>query len=126
MLVDDNIAYLRLGKTILGEKFTVVTVPSAAKMFGLLKNNKPALILLDIEMPEMNGYEAIKLLKSNAETQNIPVIFLTGDSGPGNRREGFRLGAADYIVKPFPPSLLMERIEKIISGGKADTPDQGG
>jgi CheY-like chemotaxis protein len=125
MLVDDNITYLRLGKNILGEKFTVVTVPSAVKMFGLLEHNKPALILLDIEMPEMNGYEAIKILKSNEETRNIPVIFLTGDTDIENRREGLRLGAADYITKPFPPDLLLESIERSISGGGPAFPEAG-
>jgi CheY-like chemotaxis protein len=116
MLVDDSISYLKLGQNVLGEKFTVITVPSAAKMFSLLDANRPALILLDIEMPEMNGYEAIKLLKSKEETRDIPVIFLTGDTDPENKAEAFRLGAADYIVKPFPPSALLERIEKFISG----------
>jgi CheY-like chemotaxis protein len=111
MLADDNIAYLRPGNNILSKKFTVVTVPSAVEMFSLLQNNSPGLILIDIEMPEMNGYEAVKLLKSNAETQNIPVIFLTGDAGPDNRREGLRLGAADYIVKPLPPLLLIDRTD---------------
>jgi CheY-like chemotaxis protein len=125
MLVDDNITYLRLGKNILGEKFTVITVPSAVRMFGLLEHTKPTLIILDIEMPEMNGYEAIKILKSNEETRNIPVIFLTGDTDSENRREGLRLGAADYIAKPFPPDLLLESIERSISGGGPASPEAG-
>jgi CheY-like chemotaxis protein len=126
MLVDDNIAYLRLGKNILGKKFTVATVPSAEEMFGLLEKTKPDLILLDVEMPEMNGYEAIKLLKSKAETRDIPVIFLTGDAEPENRLEGFRLGAADYITKPFPPALLIESIEKSISGNRTSAGEEDG
>jgi CheY-like chemotaxis protein len=126
MIVDDNIAYLRLGKNILSAKFTVVTVPSAEAMFGLLEKTKPALILLDVEMPEMDGYEAIKLLKSKVETRDIPVIFLTGDTEQENRLEGFRLGAADYVEKPFPPLLLIERIEKVISGGNSVLREEDG
>jgi putative two-component system response regulator len=80
-------------------------------MFGLLANNKPALILLDIEMPEMNGYEAIKILKSTAETADIPVVFLTGRTDSNNENEGLSLGAIDYITKPFLPALLLKRLE---------------
>ncbi|MDR2588379.1 MAG: response regulator [Spirochaetales bacterium] len=111
MLVDDNPANLKIGKNVLSEKYSVATSPSAAKLFSLLENNTPALILLDIDMPEMNGYEAIKILKSKPETQNIPVIFLTAKTESDNELEGLTLGAVDYITKPFEPPLLLKRIE---------------
>jgi putative two-component system response regulator len=111
MLVDDNPASLRAGKTVLSEKYAAFTAPSAAKMFSLLEKNMPALILLDVDMPEMNGYEAIKILKEKPETKNIPVIFLTGKTDTEDELEGLDLGAVDYIVKPFMPSLLLKRIE---------------
>jgi len=111
ILVDDNIANLKIGNNLLEEKYTVATAPSAAKMFNLLKNNTPAIILLDIDMPEMNGYEAIKLLKSKPETKDIPVIFLTAKSESEDELEGLSLGAIDYITKPFNPALLLKRIE---------------
>lgn len=111
MLVDDNPANLRAGKNVLSELFTVFTAPSAKKMFDLLENAKPALILLDIEMPEMNGFEAIKILKSNPETKNIPVIFLTGKMDTENEIMGLNLGASDYITKPFTPPLIIKRVE---------------
>jgi class 3 adenylate cyclase/CheY-like chemotaxis protein len=110
-LVDDNPANLRAGKNVLSEKYSVFTAPSAAKMFSLLEKNKPLMILLDIEMPEMNGYEAIKILKSEEETADIPVIFLTGKSDSDSELDGLSLGAVDYITKPFVPSLLLKRIE---------------
>jgi putative two-component system response regulator len=69
------------------------------------------MILLDIEMPEMNGYEAIKILKSKPETQDIPVIFLTGKTSTENELTGLDLGAIDYITKPFMPPLLLKHIE---------------
>jgi len=110
MLVDDNPANLRVGKNILAEHYAVATAPSAEKMFALLENNIPILILLDIDMPVMNGYEAIKTLKAKAETEKIPVIFLTGKTELDDQRQGIALGAVDYITKPFEPDKLIERI----------------
>jgi response regulator RpfG family c-di-GMP phosphodiesterase len=69
------------------------------------------MILLDIDMPEMNGDEAIKVLKAKEETKDIPVIFLTGKTRTENELEGLDLGAIDYITKPFMPPLLLKRIE---------------
>jgi putative two-component system response regulator len=69
------------------------------------------MILLDIEMPEMNGYEAIKILKAKENTKDIPIIFLTGKTDTENELEGLDLGAVDYITKPFQPALLLKRIE---------------
>jgi CheY-like chemotaxis protein len=111
ILVDDNPANLRIGKNILSEHYTAATAPSAAKLFALLENNRPALILLDIDMPEMNGYEAIKILKSKPETKDIPVIFLTGMTGESDEAEGRSLGAVDYVTKPFDPAFLLACVE---------------
>jgi class 3 adenylate cyclase/ActR/RegA family two-component response regulator len=110
-LVDDNPANLRAGKSALTENYSVYTAASAARMFDLLAEKKPSLILLDIDMPGMNGYEAIKRLKSNLEVADIPVIFLTAKSDSGSELDGLSLGAVDYITKPFVPSLLSKRIE---------------
>jgi len=111
LLVDDNPANLRIGKNVLAEKYTVATCPSAEKMLGLLENNTPAVILLDVDMPEMNGYEAIKILKSKPETKNIPIVFLTARTESDDELTGLSLGAIDYITKPFQPPLLLKRIE---------------
>jgi CheY-like chemotaxis protein/HPt (histidine-containing phosphotransfer) domain-containing protein len=111
VLVDDNPANLRIGKNVLSEKYAVATAPSAEKLFGLLENNNPAIILLDVDMPEMNGYEAIKVLKSKPRSHDIPVIFVTGRTESDDELAGLSLGAIDYITKPFQPSLLLKRIE---------------
>jgi class 3 adenylate cyclase len=111
ILVDDNLVNLRIGKNALSGKYTVFTVPSAEKMFQLLEKNRPALILLDIDMPVMNGYETIKILKANEETRDIPVIFLTSKTDTSDELEGLSLGAIDYITKPFILPLLLKRIE---------------
>jgi len=69
------------------------------------------MILLDVEMPDMNGYEAIKKIKSKKETKDIPIIFLTAKNDSDSELEGLSLGAIDYITKPFSPPLLLKRIE---------------
>ena len=111
LLVDDNPTNLRIGKNTLSKKYTVATAPSAAKMFSRLEKSAPAIILLDIDMPEMNGYEAIKHLKSKPETKDIPVIFLTARTEAADELQGLNLGAIDYIIKPYDPGVLLKRIE---------------
>ena len=110
-LVDDNIANLNLGKATLQHNYTVITVPSGEKLFAALKNLKPDLILLDIEMPGLSGYDTIKGLKINPETANIPVIFLTSRNKSEDELLGFSLGAVDYITKPFSQPILLKRVE---------------
>jgi putative two-component system response regulator len=111
ILVDDNITTLTLGSFTLTEKYDIFTVPSGAKLFKLLEKVIPNLILLDIDMPEMDGYEVMKRLKANPHTAGIPVIFLTGKNDIGSELEGLSLGAVDYISKPLSPPLLLKRIE---------------
>jgi putative two-component system response regulator len=111
MIVDDDIVNIKVGKNALAEVFDVFTVPSAVKMFDLLKRNHPAMILLDIDMPEMDGYAAIRILKADPKTRDIPVVFLTGKNDSNSELEGLSLGAIDYITKPFQPALLRKRIE---------------
>jgi len=110
-LVDDNITNLTLGKNALIEHYKIFTMSSAAALLKFLEKNIPDLILLDVEMPEMNGYEAIKIIKNKEETKDIPVIFLTAKTDGDSELEGLSLGAIDYITKPFSPSLLRRRIE---------------
>ncbi|MDR3138672.1 MAG: response regulator [Treponema sp.] len=110
VLVDDNITNLTVGKNILINYYDIFTVPSGEKLFVLLEKIAPDLILLDIEMPSMNGYEVIKRLKAAEKTADIPVIFLTAKNDSTSELEGLSLGAMDYISKPFSPPLLLKRI----------------
>jgi putative two-component system response regulator len=88
-----------------------MTLPSAAKLFAMLKKVMPDLILLDIEMPEMNGFEALKLLKANNLYAHIPIMFLTGRDDSSNEAYGIELGAVDFIGKPFSKPVLLNRIK---------------
>ena len=110
ILVDDNMANLALGRNILKTFYETYPAPSAAKLFEILENVLPDLVLLDIDMPDMNGYETIKKMKADARLADIPVIFLTAKNDEQSELEGFNLGAADYVSKPFSAPLLLKRI----------------
>ncbi|MDR3170415.1 MAG: response regulator [Treponema sp.] len=122
MLVDDNITNLDLGKEILKDRYIVFPIPSGVRLLEILTKIVPDLILLDIEMPDMNGFEVLKALKSVPDTSDIPVIFVTAKSDTDSELIGLNLGAVDYISKPFSPPLLLKRIENhlLISSQKRD------
>jgi putative two-component system response regulator len=111
ILVDDDIIHLTTGKEILRDTYNVFPVSSGERLFEILKKVRPDLILLDIEMPTMNGYEVIKQLRNDVKTADIPVIFLSAHIDPSHKKEGLELGAVDYVFKPFSPFLLMRCIE---------------
>jgi signal transduction histidine kinase len=111
IVVDDMPDNLSALRNILKEIYMVYPCPSASKMFEVLEHVQPDLILLDVEMPAMNGYEAIKKLKSVEKYCEIPVIFLTSMSDEQSEIEGLELGAVDYIRKPFVTPLLLRRIK---------------
>ena len=110
-IVDDNVTNLAIGKNALIETYDVFTLNSGERLLKILEKKTPDMILLDVEMPEMNGYEVIKRLKKDPKTKSIPVAFLTAKGEGENEMEGLSLGAIDYIIKPFSPPLLRKRIE---------------
>jgi len=113
--VDDNPENLGILKNSLKDKYTVFPVPSALAMFDLLEHVKPDLILLDVEMPGMSGYEAAEKLKGNENLKAIPIIFLTSMDDEESRKKGLSLGAVDYIHKPIVAPVLLERLEAHLS-----------
>ena len=110
-VVDDSDTNLSMAENALEDLYCVMTLPSAAKMFTLLEKVTPDLILLDIEMPEMNGFEALQQLKTHDTYSSIPVIFLTGLTDVSIEVQGFELGAIDFIAKPFSAPVLLNRIK---------------
>ncbi|MDR2349074.1 MAG: response regulator [Deltaproteobacteria bacterium] len=111
MLVDDNFSNLEIGKNMLKELYEVYAIPSGEKLFEFLGRVTPALILLDILMPVMNGYEVMERLKASEEWKEIPVIFLTSQSDEISELKGLSMGAIDYVAKPFSARPLLKRIE---------------
>ena len=114
LLVDDSAANLTVANALLSNIYTVYTAISGIRMFKLLERIRPDLILLDIEMPEMDGYEVLERLKSNSDTADIPVIFLTAHGVEENEQQSLPPGAAGYITKPFSSQLLLNSIERTI------------
>ena len=111
LIVDDSSTNLLIARNMLCDDYQVVTVSSAKKMFAILEKIKPDLILLDIEMPGMDGFEALELLKSNVGKPDIPVIFLTVMNDTETEARGLRSGAVDFLYKPLSKSTLLERIK---------------
>jgi len=110
-IVDDSDTSLLLAKEALKEHYRVLTMSSAARLFKLLEKFIPDLILLDIEMPEMDGFETIQKLKSNNYYKDVPVIFLTNYREDSIESFGFELGVVDFISKPFSTPVLINRIK---------------
>ncbi len=110
LIVDDSSANLSLLFGLLHESYTVKAVNHGAKALAMVSQDDPDLILLDIMMPDINGYEVCRALKANPRTQHIPVIFLTSKNEVENEEMGMALGAVDYITRPISPEILMSRL----------------
>ena len=111
LLVDDEPANIQIVNSILKDTYKTRIATSGAKALELASQEPaPDLILLDVMMPEMDGYEVCSRLKSAAHTRDIPVIFLTGQTEIEDETKGFNVGAVDYIHKPFSPAVVQARV----------------
>ena len=115
IVVDDNSTNLTAYKKILKPFYDVYPVPSATKMFKLMEHLVPDMIILDVEMPDINGYEAVRMLRNNEAFKDILIIFLTARNDPVSEKLGLNLGAIDYIIKPVVSEQLLKRIEELFS-----------
>lgn len=114
LVVDDSKTNLAIAKQELSEDYQVTPVISGFQALQFLEKRSTDLILLDINMPEMDGKETLKKVKENPLWENIPIIFLTADSTPETESECLALGADDFIAKPFVPKVMKRRIGRII------------
>ncbi|MCL2386071.1 MAG: response regulator [Defluviitaleaceae bacterium] len=110
-VVDDNDTNLSMAEEGLEDIYDVMTIPSGERLFVMLQKMRPNLILLDIEMPEMDGFQVLERLKTSKEYQNIPVIFLTGVRAQEVEARGFECGVVDFITKPFSTPVLLNRVK---------------
>ena len=110
-VVDDSITNLSMVENALHEYYRVVSLTSASKMFEALEHFKADMILLDIEMPDMSGFDAIRKLKDSITHAKIPVIFLSSVSDTASEAHGIKLGAVDFVLKPFCEAVLLNRIK---------------
>jgi anti-anti-sigma factor len=115
LVIDDSKDTRDLIAGILSDDgFEPLVAPGGREGFQVAKNKKPDLILLDLMMPHINGFQTCKVLKKNPATKDIPVIFLTADHNPDNVKTAIQCGARDYIVKPFGASELLTRIHGLL------------
>lgn len=114
LVVDDDKTNLARAQKILLPHYRIAATSSGAAALKYLENNRPDLILLDINMPEMDGFEVMEELRRRESTASIPVIFLTADNLAETEVKCFRVGAVDFVAKPFVPDILLSRVGKTI------------
>ena len=115
MVVDDEQDILQFLDLVLRERgYQVIKATSGQEALTLAATEKPDLVLLDVMMPEMDGWEVLKLLRVDPETEHIPVAMLSARTEAKDRVQGLQEGAIDYICKPFSLPELLEKIEGIL------------
>jgi len=114
-IIDDNEKFLSSAAIILRQwKYDVLTAETGDYVLSTAKEKKPHLIILDIKLPGLDGFEVCSLLKKDPDTKDIPVILLTDLSKVGEINKGFSQGADEYITKPLDWNRLRQKIEKLI------------
>ena len=114
LVVDDDEMNLKLAEHILGKFYTVSGVNSAREALRLLEKGKTDLLLLDLHMPDIDGFEMIQLLQEQEKYKGIPVVLLTADNDREIEVKGFKAGAQDFITKPFIPEIMIQRVDRIL------------
>jgi len=115
LIVDDKLEVVELVKaTLEGEEYQIIDASDGREALEKIGKEKPDLVLLDIIMPKMDGFEVLSEVKKNPKTKEIPIIMLTAKGQKLDKDKGRELGAQDYIVKPFSPSHLLRKIEEVL------------
>jgi len=114
LIVDDEKANITALTNILGQDYTVYAAKNGHDAIRVAKEHLPDVILLNIFMPDMDGYETFSRLKSDEDTQSVPIIFVSGHSNAENEEKGLDLGASDYISKPYTPLIVKLRVRNQI------------
>lgn len=110
LVVDDAQANVELLVGILSREYDVAVALDGERALKVVSRVQPSLILLDLKLPGIDGYEVCARLRANSETQEIPIIFLTADTNKGSESRGLQAGAVDYITKPVDPDLVKQRV----------------
>ena len=119
LVVDDEVNITQILEFSIGaEGYEVIAAQNGEEAIDKARREQPDLIILDIMMPIIDGYEACRILKANPLTKHIPVILLTAKGRDIDKRLGYEVGATDYIIKPFSPNKLIDRIHKLLSCAK--------
>ncbi len=115
LVVDDEVYIVHILEfTLTMEGYDVVTAADGDEALRKVEEDRPDLVVLDIMMPRMDGYEVCRRLREEEETRDLPVILLSAKGRPIDRETGMEVGANDYIVKPFSPRRLLEKIRDLL------------
>ncbi|MDR0220525.1 MAG: diguanylate cyclase [Lachnospiraceae bacterium] len=119
LIVDDVKTNIKIATEALKGNYQVSAAKTGAKAFDYLEKLRPDLILLDINLPDIDGYEFLERLQKNEKTANIPVVFLTAQTDAASEARGLKLGAMDFVKKPFVPEILANRVERVLKAEEA-------
>lgn len=115
LAVDDEPSILLAVEDTLIENFSVITAKNGKEAVKMAVKHKPDLIVMDVMMPEMDGFTALKVIRTEMAPNPPPVIFLSAKSGMADIEHGIELGGFDYITKPFSPLKLMKKVDEVIA-----------
>ncbi|MEZ8141319.1 diguanylate cyclase [Enterovibrio norvegicus FF-33] len=121
LVVDDEPSNLHVMRTILQEQYTLIFAKSGERAIELTMQQRPDLILLDIMMPGMNGYEVCRQLKSERGVSHIPIVIVSALDEYQSEVEGLKSGAADFLIKPVSPELVKSRVANLLGESRANT-----
>lgn len=113
---EDNAANRKIIRDLLGTKgYRVLEATNGEQVIELAEREVPDLILMDIQLPKMSGYDAAIAIKSNPDLRHIPIIAVTSYAFSGDERKAYESGCDDYIAKPFRPRLLLEKVQRYLA-----------
>lgn len=119
MIVDDALAIRRAARMFLEkEKIEVVEAKDGFEALGALHQSRPDLLFLDVMMPRVDGYQTCLILRGIPDFENLPIIMLTGKESPFDKAQGIRSGCTDYLLKPFKPEDLIEKVRQYVHLGQ--------
>jgi len=128
LIVDDEPSIIRLLRaTLETDGFAVLTAATGATAIAVLNAERPDIVILDVMMPEMDGFETLRRIRGESQAPRVPVIMLTARTGDIDKLHGFQSGGDDYITKPFNPDELIARITAVLrraDGASSTTPNQ--
>jgi len=122
LIVDDTETNIDILMDTLGDDYDIAVAMDGESALEAVEEEPPDLILLDIMMPDINGFEVCKRLKDNPETADIPVIFISALTEADEKQKGLALGAVDFLTKPFNPSVIQDKVKQHLTAFKKIEP----